>query len=107
MKPETIIMAASLGAFALAVCNAAWLRLGEWSKWERCGRYVLPRSMIQVGYRGIGGRQANATPVKLNEHVVEAHLHGGHKIEQHQRAYKEDDASQQGDQKDLKTGKRR
>lgn len=45
MRPEIIIEAASLGAFALAVFNLVLLKRGEWSRWERCGRLILPKSL--------------------------------------------------------------
>lgn len=45
MTPEKIIMLFSFGAFALSVFNMVWLKLGERSKWERCGRLILPKSL--------------------------------------------------------------
>jgi len=45
MTPEKMIMLFSFGAFAWAVINLVLLKRGEWSRWERCGRFILPKSM--------------------------------------------------------------
>ena len=47
MTPEKIIMLCSFGAFALSAW-CAWRVAGvqEVARWERCGRLILPKSII-------------------------------------------------------------
>ena len=47
MTPEKMIMLFSFGAFALSAW-CAWRTLGvqTFSRWERCGRLILPKALM-------------------------------------------------------------